>query len=489
MNPIEFKAFDLRKHLSFGFEATFTVENWWQNPGYCSDWETPEKLSQMRLLAETLAKKCDLLVEELKDTYGATSFQLKKTKDSEMIFQITPEPGSIEVNTPPAHYEELESVLRPLLESAELSQLVTYRSWWYGIKTGTGGGCHLNIAGKSKDENIWFLEPKMVLHYFSLFHQFPSLTYPFMGSDIGYQGNCMRMDEQGDASEKNVARFQELLNEAFSPNTNLKTLDDYYEFLKDVPLRDVKHSAPTFRKCRDPFYLVEDRAVEMPRTVEEFQLLCELRIFILEYCKEKVLLNQKPILKKFDSSLHEAHLSYETLFSEFLSFCKEIQYSKGESFKVFFERQFPKLMGGEKTPSTFYLREGKRQRRVVGVNEQHGSLVLSKKIDTSFKRIEIHSDHANYLWINGKIFKNQSKGILIDLKVPLSVDRPLLKLKSLNHECEAIESCVFNLKSFLYESVNENEFNMEESIVTPVDFNSVIIDLAYINLENDKEFL
>ena len=67
---------DLRKNLSFGFETTFTIADWWQQPGFCSTWETPEKLVLMRRMADALVARIGGEVRPFKDSYNAESFEL-----------------------------------------------------------------------------------------------------------------------------------------------------------------------------------------------------------------------------------------------------------------------------------------------------------------------------------------------------------------------------------------------------------------------------
>jgi hypothetical protein len=443
----------VRDILSFGFEATFTIENWWQDPGFCSDWETPSKTSKMRALAEEIAQHFGLEIEETKDIYGACAFRLLRA--SEMIFQVTPEPGSIEVNTPPAFFEELDEVVGPLLRLSEKVGLVTSRAWWYGIRTGTGGGCHLNMAGKTQGTNIWFLEPKLALAYFTLFHNHPCLQYPFMGADIGEGGNCMRLDEHGEKSSLNLERFKELLEKA--KTGELTTLDEYYAFLEGVPLREVKHSAPTFRKLKFPEYLVEDRAVEMPRTLAEFKLLCELRIRILDWLRSREAEEDCLVIHPQDGTLHEENLGYSALFEAFSLLCIKMGGLNPEDFRVFFDRQFPVLEGGQSVPIQFQLREGKRPRKVLGVNEASGSLVLSKRIDTSYRRFELHSETASRFRLNGREVLNTPRGVLIDLRIPaqdaqgFTPAEPKLHIQTLDEKGDVIERCTFHLRSFLFE--------------------------------------
>jgi hypothetical protein len=58
-------------------------------------------------------------------------------------------------------------------------------------------------------------------------------------------------------------------------------------------------------------------------------------------------------------------------------------------FETFFDRQFPQLSLGEAVPKHLEVYEGRRPRKLLGALQKHGDLILSKKVDTRFKRLEI----------------------------------------------------------------------------------------------------
>jgi uncharacterized protein (DUF2126 family) len=443
----------LRKTLTFGFECTFTIPNWWQSPGFCSECETDEKTKMMLAFASELAVRFQWRVEPIKDAYGLDGFQIYDQKGQEQ-FKFTSEPGSIEVNTPPVLIDGVVDMIKPLLEAAEKVGFLPYRTWWYGIKTGTGGGCHLNMAGFTEESNPFHQDLSLVLKYFSYFHNRPSLHYPFMGPDIGKGGNCMRVDEQGEASPENFARFHEAvkkLNEGWKPEG-----EELFDFFKGFPLREVKHSAPTLRKMKSPWHLIEDRAVEMPRTPEEFLALCELRMRILETLQNE---KKAELPKEFGPDLHEEIISYTYLWKEFQAIAKTLQL-ESKDYQVFFERQFPKLFMGESVPKHFYLREGKRERKVLGAQGMLGTLVLSKKIDSRYKRIEIHPQELTpgcVVRVNGFQIPLSSEGVLLDLFVPNNSSLPeqgcFLDIEICRVSGEFLERAVLDLRSFLYVNI------------------------------------
>lgn len=438
----------IRELMTFGFETTFSIENWWQEPGFCSGWETPHKLDLMEKMAKGLVARLGGRYETTKDMYNAVAFNLY-TESGELGFRVTSEPGSIEINTPPATLKGLPSIIDPLLDCAREVGLTTYRSWWYGTKSGTGGGCHLNMAGFTPETNPWKLDPLLVLKYFAYFHNRPYLHYPFMGPDVGKGGNCMRMDEQDESAASSIERFEEARKKV-EAGWVPKTPDEIYEFFKGVPLREVKHSSPTLRKMKNPDYLVEDRAVEMLRTTDEFIALCEMRLRILEKLEAQSTIEP---LALSGPSLHREDLSFGSLWRGFAEFCREYELDP-KQYRGFFDRQFPLLELGTVKPKSFQIREGRRPRKVLGVNEAQGALVLSKKIDTRYKRFEFHltDSRAKALRINGERFEKGPNGILIDLYVPFGNERPkpvLLDIEILDSESRTFERVIFDPNSMM----------------------------------------
>jgi hypothetical protein len=440
---------DLRKNLSFGFETTFTIPEWWNEPGFCSGWETPHKLGLMKKTADGLIKRIGGNYKISKDPYQADQFELFDA-NGVATFKVTSEPGSIEINTPPALVADIKKMMAPLYEAAEEAGLVTYRTWWYGWKGGTSGGCHVNMAGFTDETNPIKADPILVLKYFAYFHNRPWLHYPFMGPDIGQGGNCMRMDEHGEEISSSMLRFEEARKKIESGWT--PTCDDIYEFFVGVPLREVKHCAPTLRKVRAPYYLIEDRAMEMLRSADECLSVCELRVRILEGLQKQ---NGIEELKNLNPKMHGEDLSYGSLWKNLQTEAKKWDMDPVQ-FKTFMDRQFPVLEMGVETgvgvPKTFYLREGRRPRKIMGVNEAVGSLVLSKKVDTRYKRLEFHilgnsPVPIKKIRINGLVLTPGEYGVLLDCYLPFSneIGKPvLLDIETLDEENRTHEKVTFD---------------------------------------------
>jgi hypothetical protein len=380
---------DLRSNLSFGFEQTFTTPDWWSDPGFVATSNTPLKIEKMKLLGEKLAQVLGGKSVESQDIYQHVQYETFDSK-GRPSFVVTMDPGSIEVKSQPLFIDKMENDMLPLFEAAELSGLVPYRNWWYGVKGGTEGGCHVNMAGLTPETNPLRADASLVIKYAAFFHNNPWIHYPFMGVDVGPGGNCMRMDEHKldphskhapgtmDSDER-FARIAERINQGWSP-----TAEEVAAHFKGSKLAEDKHSAPSLYKFKAPLFFIEDRAVEALREARDFVLVSELRLKILEKLQAE---SQIPPLRDFGPALHREFLSSWALWSGFQDMAAQVGID-AEPYRRFFDRQFPRLQAGQDVPALLEVRDGRRPRVITDI-KMRGELIISKTIDTSFARLEL----------------------------------------------------------------------------------------------------
>lgn len=398
------RAPSIRDSLSFGFEQTFTTPDWWTDPGFVATSNTPLKLEKMKCLAENLAKVMSGRFVQSEDIYKHLQFETFDANDRPS-FVVTMDPGSIEVKTPAMLAGGIEAMMRPLFEAAELSGLVTYRNWWYGIRSGTEGGCHVNMAGFTPESNPLRRDPRLVVQYAAFFHNNPWIHYPFMGVDVGPGGNCMRMDEHAldphskhapgspDSMER-LARMAERINRGEMP-----TAEQVAEHFRGSKLAEDKHSAPSLYKFKAPAFFIEDRAVEALRGPEEFCLISDLRLRILESLERG---GKVEALRDFGPELHREMLCSTWLWSEFGAMATRLALEP-EPYRRYFDRQFPRLGMGQDVPVKLEVREGRRPRVITAI-QMRGDLIISKTVDTSFARLELIWSGAFDCAINGRVY-------------------------------------------------------------------------------------
>lgn len=379
---------DLRSSLSFGYEQTFTIPDWWSDEGFTATSDTPLKRKKMLELAQELAAELNGHFKESLDIWEHMQYETFDAKGKQS-FYVTMDPGSIEVKTPPCLGEEAASMAEPLFVAAERAGLVAYRNWWYGVKGGTEGGCHVNMGGFSPATNPLKQNPGLAVKYCAYIHNRPWLHYPFMGIDVGPGGNSMRMDEKPgfEQVKEAFARYQEQLSQGKEFSA-----DQIHEFLKNTNLISEKASFPSLAKFKSPLYFIEDRAQEALRSPEEFQLAAQLRITIME----KLALAKAPEGLKSFENLHKQGLTSFYLWEKFQKWANQTGINP-VPYQRFFERQFPALSMGKNVPKKFGIKEGRRPRVIKDIVKR-GDTIVSKNIDTRYKRFELRFSTRSATW-------------------------------------------------------------------------------------------
>ncbi|MDA0268651.1 MAG: transglutaminase family protein, partial [Cyanobacteria bacterium] len=101
-------------------------------------------------------------------------------------FQLTPDPGVLEVNIHPvATWAELVDLHTALDDEAFACGLTCERYGLDGRPLGTGGGAHITIGGATPAESPLFRRPDLLRSLITYWQHHPSLTYLFSGQFIG----------------------------------------------------------------------------------------------------------------------------------------------------------------------------------------------------------------------------------------------------------------------------------------------------------------
>ena len=313
---------------------------------------------------------------------------------------VTPDPGVIEVNVPPAaSWAELVRLRETLDEEARASRLCAEKFEIDGLHTGTGGGDHIVLGGATRADSPFLRKPHLLGGMVAYWNNHPSLSYLFSGRFIGPTSQAPRIDEARHESVYELELALAELEQA-GPTAAPWFVDRVF---RDI-LTDMTGNTHRTEFCIDKLFspdtaggrrgLVELRAFEMQPHVR-MGLLAQLvvRALVAWHAREPLWGPSRPAgrLVRWGTSLHDRFMLPHFLMGDFRNVVADLRAAgfplEQEWFDSFAEFRFPRLGSVTHDGVRLELRGALEPWHVLGEEPVGGA--TSRLVDSSLERVEL----------------------------------------------------------------------------------------------------
>jgi uncharacterized protein (DUF2126 family) len=307
-------------------------------------------------------------------------------------FSITPDPGVLEVNLPPAsNWDDLQQINTVLFEEACHNRLTAEKFGYDGSHNATGGGSHIVIGGATVLDSPFLRRPDLLRSMLTFWQNHPSLSYLFSGMYVGPTSQSPRVDEaRMDALYELEIAFSNLPANDCPPST----VDGLFRSL----LADVTGNSHRAEFCVDKLYPPEGLGLRLGLLeLRAFEMAPHVRMALIEMLLIRALVCmfwKRPFeggLVRWGTALHDRFMLPHFVrrdFSDVLSYLRGSDYNfEEEWFAAHLEFRFPKIGSITAEGVELELRHALEPWNVLAEETTSGR--TTRAVDSSFERIQV----------------------------------------------------------------------------------------------------